>query len=160
MKIINKSDDNFVIMIPNLKDINFDDKSSLEDYFKCLFIKLKDMYNISVNGFYLIDIYIDDSYGVIIDVSSEDIEYFDYFSSSVDMEISKPKKTSFIYKVKDIFDIDRCILKDFSIYFYDGYYYLFGKLNDNILIYDFVDFEYKDDVKGEILRKGKLIEVR
>ena len=45
-----------------------------------------------------------------LEIEKEDIDYLDYFNSSIDMKINKPKKTKFLYKTKDIFLIDKKLL--------------------------------------------------
>ena len=47
-----------------LEEINFDDKEQLEKYFQKLFRLLKLNYQIEISGYYEIDIYIDDFYGI------------------------------------------------------------------------------------------------
>ena len=50
---------NMIIYLQNdrIKNIDFSDKSDLQDYFKDLFVKLKNNYNININGYYYINVY-------------------------------------------------------------------------------------------------------
>ena len=93
-------------------------------------------------------------------IEKEDIDYLDYFNSSIDMKINKPKKTKFLYKTKDIFLIDKKLLAKFEIYLYNNDYYLclIKKLNkkDLINILEFVDIIYDSEF---ILRNAKIIKV-
>ena len=151
MHLTVKDEDNFVVFVPvdKMKNINFDKKSELEEYFKNIFCKLQK--KIEIKGCYLIDIYIDDIYGLIIDIKKEEIEFFDYFDNSIDMQISKPQKIRFIYQLNDLLLINQNILK--KVYFYKNKYYVELKNNiekkDLILFLELVDdivFSKKDDI--------------
>ncbi len=161
MHIINKNENTYTFLISNQSfNVNLNEKKDLEKYFQDFFLKLKETYKININGFYEVNIYIDDTYGVALEIEKEDIDYLDYFNSSIDMKINKPKKTKFLYKTKDIFLIDKKLLAKFEIYLYNNDYYLCltKKLNkkDLINILEFVDIIYDSEF---ILRNAKIIKV-
>ena len=58
---------NMIIYLQNdkIKNIDFSDKSDLQDYFKDLFVNLKNNYNININGYYYINVHKDKYYGCI-----------------------------------------------------------------------------------------------
>ena len=163
MKITKKEENKYEFFLPKetLGKINFDNKSTLENYFQDFFLNLKDNYNFDVCGFYEIDIYIDNLYGAVISMKKEDIDYFDYFSTNIDMKISKPQKTEFLYKVKDIFFIDKKILKNTIMYYYKENYYLnLSKLTNKELVklLEFSEIIY-DETKEKIIKNGKMLKM-
>ena len=84
-----------------IEDVDFNDRESLEKYLKKLFKTLKNKYNITVEGFYDITVYIDKYYGVIFHLEKEDLDYYDFYKNQVDMRIITID-TEFMYKVDDI----------------------------------------------------------
>ena len=125
-------DDEYTIYLNNyiIRNIDFFDNEELEKYINYLFNKLKKIYNIVLNGYYNIDIYIDNNYGAIINIKKDDIEYYDYFSDQIDTQIIIHNNSNFLYKVKDFLDIKNNIQSNFSLYKY--YDELYIKLNDKI----------------------------
>ena len=84
-----------------IDNIDFSNKSDLEKYLKKLFKILKNKYNITIEGFYDITVYIDKYYGVVIHMEKDDVDYYDYFKNQVDMRIINID-TNFLYLVDDI----------------------------------------------------------
>ena len=56
-----------------IENLNFLDSYNLEKYMSKLFKNLKNIYNIKINGYYNIDIYIDKIYGAVIHMEKEEI---------------------------------------------------------------------------------------
>ena len=102
-----------------LDNNNFKEKEEIEKYLKKLFKILKNKYEITIEGFYNINIYIDKYYGAVLHLEKEDLDYFDYFKNQVDMKITIIN-TSFLYEVDDIpYDIlnkFNVIVKNNNIY--------------------------------------------
>jgi len=121
---------------------DFENSDKLEKKFKTIFKGLTN-YNIEVNGYYIIDLYIDKYYGYILNIKQEDVEYYSYFDNQIDMKINI-KKTDFLYEI-DYIDLDTNILKDSKILKYQGKIYL--KIDNNI----------SDIVLGCIIEKSKII---
>lgn len=94
-------EDNILIYLTRiyLKD-NWD--LELEDYFKKLFLKFKNYYDIDVAGYYNIDVYKNKNYGYIIRIIKEDFEYLDYINDQVDMRIKIHEDVPIFYEIKDI----------------------------------------------------------
>ena len=84
-----------------IDNIDFNNKDDLEKYLKKLFKTLKNKYNLTIEGFYDITVYVDKYYGVILHLEKEDIDYYDYFKNQVDMRIITVD-TEFSYLVSDI----------------------------------------------------------
>lgn len=98
MKIINDEIMKIYLNKDYLKYKNYN-ISKIEENFKQIFETLKYCYNIEINGFYDIDVYIDKNYGIIIEMKKEDID-FDFYDQ-VDMKISFHNQ-KFLYQIDDI----------------------------------------------------------
>ena len=84
-----------------INNINFNNKNELENYLKKLFKILKNKYNIKIEGFYNITVYIDKYYGVIFNIEQEELEYYNYIKNQVDMKVITID-TEFSYLVENI----------------------------------------------------------
>jgi len=159
VKIID--DDNMIVYLSKcyIENINFTDKDSLEIYFKDLFKTLQKKYDINISGYYDIDVYIDNYYGVIIEMMKEDLEYYNYFDDKLEMQIVIHDNISFLYLYKDYFDIEK--INDSQIYKYkDNYYLKIDKDISNIefaRILEFSDIIYRNTDK--IAKKNYLIRI-
>lgn len=107
-------------------DINFNNKDNLEGYLKKLFKILKNKYDIKIEGFYEITVYLDKFYGVVLHLEKDDLDYYDYFKNQVDMRIVTVD-TNFMYLVDDI---PKDILSKVKVYIEDNNIYL--KLKDEL----------------------------
>lgn len=100
IKFIDDLTFNVYVKKEKLKKINIKNKSELEKYIKEIIEVLKNIYNIRIEGFYDVNVYIDKHYGIILNFSKEKLEYYDYFNG---IEINVIiKEVSFLYKVSDI----------------------------------------------------------
>ncbi len=107
-------------------DVNFNNKDNLECYLKKLFKILKSKYDIRIEGFYEITVYLDKFYGVVLHLEKDDLDYYDYFKNQVDMRIITVD-TNFMYLVDDI---PRDILNKVKVYIEDNNIYL--KIKDEL----------------------------
>lgn len=96
------------------QNFDFSDKSFLESYLKNILKVLGNRYNLDFDGFYNVNIYADANYGVIIDVVREELEYFDYFTNKIQMNI-KVIEASFLYELLDFPNIDIRMLDVYKI---------------------------------------------
>lgn len=134
-------DNNLIVFLNSKKfnGIDFNDKCILEDYFKDLFLELSEI-GFDMNGSYCIDVFLDDNYGAVLEISENDI-YYDY-CDFVDMKISISKYKGFLYLLNG--DVGS-LINSCKVYSYDGDFYLepinigffdYGILLENsILIY-------------------------
>ncbi len=126
MKIEYLVDDNFIIYLNKhyIKDLNIEDKISVETYFKKLFRNLKSNYNLNMEGYYMVNIYSNCQYGLIIEVNKLNAEYFSLYGNKVDMKITINLNQPFLYEIDDYFIIDS--LKNIinNVYFKNNKYYL------------------------------------
>ena len=81
--------------------INFSIKSDIEKYLKKLFKTLNNKYNLTIEGFYNITVYIDKFYGIVLHLEKEEIDYYEYYKNQVDMRLITVD-TEFKYEVNDI----------------------------------------------------------
>ncbi len=100
----------------------------LEEYFKKLFLKLKNFYDINVSGYYLIDVFENKNYGYIIKINKEHFDYLEYLDNQVDMRINVHEDTDILFEMKDIEIAQFQKILDF--YFYHNK--LYGKLKKEI----------------------------
>lgn len=161
MHITFLDNDNFIIYLNKnlIKNVDFDNNVEIENYFKKLFLNLKKIYSININGYYDIKIYKDKMYGIVIEVENEEIEYMDLFDNQVEMSI-EVINDNFIYKIDDYFFLkDK---KNISIFRYKNKIYL--NINGNIALNDYLKLiEFGSILYGEkakdIVKKGVKIQI-
>jgi deoxycytidine triphosphate deaminase len=109
MKIEYLDDTNFIIYLNKyyIKDLNLDDKKNIEEYFKKMFVNLKNNYGLDIYGYYDIRVYVNHLYGLIIDVFKLSSEYYKLYSNKVDMKIIIDPNNTFLYEIDDYFIIDK-----------------------------------------------------
>lgn len=132
MKVEHVSEYNFYIYLNKyyLADLELNDKQCVEEYFKKVFINLKNNYHLDIYGYYNIRVYANKQYGIIIDVFKLSNDYFKMPGNKVDMKIMIDSDNKFLYEIVDYFLIEsykNCIR---NIYYKDEKYYL--ELNDNV----------------------------
>lgn len=160
MKIVNLDEHCMTIFLNKfyLKNSNFDIKKDLESYFKSLFSKLKKYYNINISGYYNIDIYIDDNYGLVMNLKKEEIEYYDYFDNQIDMRIAL-KNNKFLYNVIDPFLNNDLLGSNNIVYLYNGKYYIdiMDNINAEVMmkLVEFSNIIFDEEVDD--IRKSKKI---
>ena len=122
---------NLTIYLNNkyLDKINFDLKNNVEQQFNRLFIKIKNIYNIEMSGYYEVTVYLNDIYGMIIEIEKDDDEYVKLFGDTVDMKITFKFDSSIFYKLDEykIFDII-----NYDLYYYNDDFYIELTDNDNL----------------------------
>lgn len=134
--IIQKVDDCFCIKIYKeyLEDFDFFDKTSIQDFFQRILIKILERYE--VRGLLDVDVYVNDEFGLIIEMK-EISSYFD----EIDMQIHFHMNCVFLTEIEleDIFSY-----KD--IYYYQKKFYgVYKHLTDSSILYKESD---------EIIEKG------
>ena len=142
MKLVTDGDK--VILYLNkmyIQSLDFKDKEVAEKYLKVLLNKLALKYDMNFNGYYLVHIYIDMSYGVIIEAKKEDLEYLDYFNNQIELN-TKITHGSFLYEISDLN----------SDYFNNFYVY---KLKDKLYLR--TKQEVSDFEMGTIIEKARII---
>lgn len=130
MKLI--IDDNIVVFLDKvyLQSLDLNNQNVLEKKLIKLINKLQNKYRVDLNGYYNVFIYKDSNYGLIIDMQKQQLEYLDYFSNQIELNI-EVIEDSFLYKLEDIFLINKNILNKFIIYKKGDTIYLKAKENLN-----------------------------
>ena len=151
--------DNKIIVFLNSKEILFlksNDKENLEKYFKNLFKKIKQLYNLDFNGYYNIDVY-KNIFGIVLEIVDEENEYYSYFNQ-IDMKINIIN-TMFLYEINYDF-IDNNLLNKVICYKNGDKIYLKTKNNiDEISLsrlFEYGNIIYGDEV-NKILKHGKKV---
>ena len=132
MKININDENNIVIFLnkENIKKMDFEDKEQLEIYFRELFNTLNSDYNIKVSGYYDIYIYIDNIYGIIVEMEKQIIDFIDFYNNHIDMHITILKNSEFLYQISDPFFIDENIKDKISLYINKNNLYI--KVNEEL----------------------------
>lgn len=109
---------------------------TLENYMNKLFIKLKKYYDIKLQGYYEVDLYIDNNYGIIIEIKKEKLEYYEYLDDQIDTKITIHNNSNFLYEIDDIIDIKNILKTNYKLYKYNNKVYLklINEINDNLMI--------------------------
>jgi len=164
MKVKIIDDNNIIVFLNslNIKNIDFDNRENIEKNFRNIFLKLKHIYDIDVEGYYNINIYKDISYGAVLEIEHENIDYFDYLDKTIDMRVNVISNTKFLYKLYDILKLDKKTLDKAKLFSFKNEYYLFLK---EISFYELgILIENSDLIYGsivdEILKFGKEINIR
>lgn len=134
-----------------INDLNFTKTDELEEYFKNLIIKLKNLYDISITGFYNIKVFIDKFYGMVLQLEKEDIDYYD--DNQIEMRIIK-EDVHFLYEVNDLFKVKKTKL----IKKKDKYYLM---ILEKILYKDFLNILENSKIvynnTENIIKCGKIV---
>lgn len=114
MKLI--IDENIVIFLDKiyLQNIDLTNQNQIQKKLIKFINKIQNKYTLDLNGYYNVYIYKDENYGLIVDMRKEELEYLDYFNQ-IEMNIQVIEDT-FLYKIEDIFRLNKNILKKFIIY--------------------------------------------
>lgn len=136
------------------KEINYTNEKELEIFLKNLFIKLSDIYNIKINGYYNIYVYIDKLFGLILKIKKEEFEYYDLMDNQVEMKIIL-KDSKFMYMIDDLSNINKEL---FNIYKFNNNIYLLPiKDMSNIKLAELIERSTIIWDSEEIIKKGNII---
>ena len=154
MKLIIGNDIDIYLNKQYLKNIDINDTNTLKKIIK----KINKKYNIDLYGYIEVKIYIDNNYGVIINIKKEELEYFDYFNDEIEMNI-EIINDSFLYKINEIYDKEQ--IKNKKIYKQKDNLYINIDKIDNIDLGKII--ETSEIIYGEkakkIIEKNDIIEV-
>lgn len=159
MKLI-VDNNKFIVFLNKDENIDFDNKTKMEKYFKDLFSKIKNKYNVDISGYYNIDIYIDKYYGSIIEIEDEQLDYYTYFNQ-IDMEINVLKNSLFLYEIGYEF-LDKKILDKVICYKINDkiYFQIISDIDDLLLakIIEYGHILYGKEV-DKIVKQGKKVKL-
>ena len=119
MKLIFK-DDKIILYLNkfNMHNVDLNDKKEINKYTKHILKRVQKNYNIVLKGYYTVNMYFDNNYGIIMEIINEEGLYIDYFENNIDINI-KLYKDSFLYEVNDI-----NISNNYDTYIYDNHIYV------------------------------------
>ena len=142
MKLVT-NDDTIILYLNRMyiQSLDFKDKEATEKYMKYMLAKLSTKYDVKISGYYIVNLYVDMSYGVIIEAKKEELEYLDYFSNQIEMN-TKVTHGSFLYEISNI---DEEMFNNFYIY----------KLDDKLFLR--VKKELSDIEMGKIIELSKIV---
>ena len=123
MKIVSNEDDFTIYLIGN----NFG-SIDIKDYVKNIVLKTKDRIKKYISGYYEVKVYINNSYGMILEIKKE--SDFDFFKDFIELDINIEDSTMY-FKFKDYFAI---VNKSNINYYDDNYYINVDKLNKKELL--------------------------
>ena len=132
-----------------IKNIYFEDIEEVEKYFRTTLLKLKEIYDIDIKGFYNIYVYVDINEGMVLKLEKEHIDYYDSFHQ-IEMRILK-EEIPFLYEVDDLLNLPYTNL---DIYVYQDKFYVKRKNKKKLYtLYEFGKLIYEDTKK--IIENGK-----
>jgi len=111
-----------------LNKIHFKIDVDVENELKKLFLTIKNIYNLDLKGYYEVMVYINDLYGIIIEMEKDDDEYIKIFGDTLDMKITFKFDCELLYKIENI---DFINFGKYSLLYYNNNLYL--SLADNYL---------------------------
>lgn len=121
MKVLSLDDECIILFLIDIDVDCLNDRDILEDRFRDIFSKLKDMYSIIIEGYYTIELYTDSIMGMVVVIEKEQIDYFDYFDNQVDMRIIVHDNDTILYEIDDDFTTLKNL--DMDIFFYKNKFY-------------------------------------
>lgn len=127
------TENNFIAKISNdvVENIDIFDMEEVEEFIKNLFTTI--LKRQKIKGEVELNIYIDNNYGMIVDIKNEEDFVFD---DEVDIKIIFHLNNAFLYEI-DYFDIvENTNIKNANIYFYNNNFYL--ELIDDIDKKDYI----------------------
>ena len=113
MKFASRGDCFTIYVLTN----NFLD-AEIKDYVKKMVLRLKNRFRKYISGYYKAHVYINDCYGMIIDLIKE--EDFDFFKDFIELDINILYDSEMYFKFNDYF----LIMNKSDIFYYDDNYYV------------------------------------
>lgn len=88
-----------------ISNIDFKIKKQVETCFRDIFSKIKKRSDKDISGLFNIKVYLNDLFGSILIIEKENIEYYEYFSNQIDMQIEIEYDATVLLEFNDIFDV-------------------------------------------------------
>lgn len=129
MKIEKLNDDSLIVFLNKfyIEKNNFSLKNNLENYFKKIFKILNDCYSIEIIGYYNIRIYRDKIYGYVLEMNKEDLDFYNYYDTHIDMKITISNFDRFVFKLNSNSLLEKRLLNFCYLIKYDKDIYLIPK---------------------------------
>ena len=136
--IFNKEDKFLLVKIlkSNLGEFDVYNKEQVLNLFKDVFLKVKDKYNLS--GFFDIDIYVNDNYGMIMEINN-----IHFYKNIIDVKIKFHLDAVFLMEI----DTDEILDYEDVYYYKDRFYGCFKDYSDKEVIYKDIDVIINEGIK-------------
>ena len=149
MIIKNIDKNNYLIKIFN-KFIDIYDKDEIEELVRKVFSKI--MKKEKIHGDAIVNIYVNDNYGIIIKI---EVDNNCYYSDELDLKIIMHLNNNFLFEI-DYFNLKELNIKNQNIYYYNDKFYLeiVNPIDnkDLLKLSDFIFFKMDDTIN--IINKG------
>lgn len=123
MKLVINENKYIVYLSKHHEIPDFNNKENLEEYFRNLFLLLNENYDLDICGYYNLYVFLNSFYGMILEIEKEDYDYFESLDNQVDMRITIDKDSVFLYKIPDIFLLNKDMIKKGKLYSYQKEFY-------------------------------------
>lgn len=145
MKLELLDEDSYKIFINNsyIKEFNINNSEELSKYIKSIILKIRKIYDVILEGFYEVHVYIIKCLGIILEIKNID----SYLGKTVDLKIIIHNDEEIYLKVQNIKDINKYKhLKYLNNYFYINS----GDIVDeeNYSLFEDYKIIYGDDLKS------------
>ncbi|MFA5602815.1 MAG: hypothetical protein WDA21_03720 [Bacilli bacterium] len=159
LEVYNKTHFSVFLNKHYLKGIDFNKMVNIEPFIKKIIINLNKYYNLNMNGYYNVFIYVNSLYGIVIELMNIDDEYIKLFNKKIDMKITFNLDSVFLFNSNDYFLLNELKIQKKEIYYYENGFYLniLNKKINNLLmmkLLECTEIIYGDKVY-EILEYGK-----
>lgn len=134
-----------------ISNIDFKIKKQVETCFRDVFSKIKKRLDKDINGLFNIKVYLNDLFGSILIIERENIEYFDYFSNQIDMQIEIEYDATVLLEFNDIFDV----ISKKKIFSFNKKYYI--EYTDDINNIEFSNVVYGEKADN-IMKKSVVLD--
>ncbi len=123
MKFLLCNDNYFAILLLDFDKTEINNKDLLEQRFKNIFLKIKELYKIELTGLYKIKLYID-NYAAVLEITEEEADFYEYYNDEIEMCIIINENSNILFELNDT------VIDYMDYYLYMGKIY--GKINKKI----------------------------
>ncbi len=144
MKFINEDNDIVLYIKKELINFNYYKKENIENYIKELIIKIKKIYHKKISGSYIVNIYQNKNYGLIIELKKQN--YIELFPDLIDLKLNIFYDSNILLELQDYY----LISKYKKIYYKDDNFYInIDELTkkDQLYLSEFCNYIYGDNEK-------------
>lgn len=111
--------------------------SDMGEFIKKVIIKLKDIYNIKLKGFYSADVYINEKIGIFIKIKKKN--KYDFYMDDIDLRIYIHNNVKVYYKTDNLDIIYK--YRNNIIKYKDNYFYIdISSIDKSIMVLDLIEF--------------------
>lgn len=145
MKFISDENDITIHIKQNLINFNYYKKENIETYIKDLIIKIKKTFHKKISGSYIVNIYQNKNYGLIIELKKQ--YHIELFPDLIDLKLNVFYDSNILLELQDYY----LISKYKNIYYNDDKFYInINELTkkDRLCLSEFCNYIYGDNEKN------------